>query len=89
MKEEQNALVSLNRIEGQIRGIKKMVEEDRGCEDVITQLFAVSGAINSLAKKILYSHIKGCVVESILEGKEEHGVNELVALLDQLFKMKA
>ncbi|MDO5425891.1 MAG: metal-sensing transcriptional repressor [Eubacteriales bacterium] len=61
----------LNRIEGQIRGVRTMVEEERYCVDILTQVSAIQSALNSFNKCLLSNHIKTCVVEDIREGKEE------------------
>ena len=60
----------LNRIEGQIRGIKGMIDKDVYCDDVITQLSATQSALNSVAKILLEGHLKGCVVDRLSEGDE-------------------
>lgn len=75
----------LSRIEGQIRGIKGMVENDAYCNDVLIQSAAVSAAINAFNRELLSSHIHSCVVRDIKEGKEEV-VDELVATLQKLMK---
>ena len=63
--EEKDLLNRLNRIEGQIRGIKSMVEDERYCVDILTQVSAVQAALNSFNKVLLSSHIKSCVVEPV------------------------
>ena len=71
-EEEQKALINrLNRIEGQIRGIKRMLEEDAYCTDIITQVSAVNAALNSFNKELLSTHIKTCVTDDIKAGKSE------------------
>ena len=75
----------LNRIEGQIRGIKGMVEEDRYCTDILIQVAAVNAALNSFNKVLLANHIRSCVVRDIKEGKEET-IDELVETLQKLMK---
>ena len=75
----------LNRIEGQIRGIKGMIENDAYCTDILTQSSAVSAALNAFNKELLSNHIKTCVANDIKEGKEET-VDELVATLQKLMK---
>lgn len=84
-KEYKSLLNRLNRIEGQIRGIKKMVEHDAYCTDILIQVSAVSAALNSFNKVLLENHIKGCVTKDILDGKEET-VEELVDILQKLMK---
>lgn len=75
----------LNRIEGQIRGIKGMIDKDVYCDDVITQLSATQSALNSVAKILLEGHLKGCVVDRLSEGDEEV-LNELVVTIQKLMK---
>ncbi len=84
--EEHKALINrLSRIEGQIRGIKKMVEQDAYCTDIITQVAAANAALNSFNKELLSTHIKTCVAEDIKAGKEET-VDDLLATLQKLMK---
>ena len=64
--EERGLMNRLNRIEGQIRGIKSMVEDERYCVDIITQVAAVQAALNSFNKVLLERHIKSCVVASTM-----------------------
>jgi len=75
----------LNRIEGQIRGIKGMVDKDIYCDDIITQLSATQSALNSVAKVLLQGHLKGCVVDRLAEGDEEV-LNELLVTIQKLMR---
>lgn len=75
----------LNRVEGQIRGIKGMVEKDIYCDDIITQLSAVQSALNSVAKVLLQGHLKGCVVDRLAEGDEEV-LDELLVTIQKLMR---
>lgn len=75
----------LNRIEGQIRGIKGMVEKDAYCTDILIQVAAVNAALNSFNKELLANHIRTCVANDIREGKDET-VDELVNTLQKLMK---
>ncbi|MEE1131471.1 MAG: metal-sensitive transcriptional regulator [Caryophanon sp.] len=75
----------LNRIEGQIRGIKGMIEKDVYCDDVITQLSATQSALNSVAKLLLEGHVKGCVVDRLQTG-DEAVVDELLVTIQKLMK---
>ena len=84
-KEQQDLITRLRRIEGQIRGIEKMVENDAYCPDILTQVSAATSALNSFNKVLLACHIKGCVSEDIKAGNEET-VDELVAVLQKLMK---
>ena len=84
-KEYKDLIKRLNRIEGQIRGIKGMIEKDAYCTDVLIQVDAVKAALNSFNKVLLANHIKSCVTEDIKAGKEET-VDELVVTLQKLMK---
>jgi DNA-binding FrmR family transcriptional regulator len=75
----------LSRIEGQVRGVKAMVERDAYCTDIITQVSAINSALNSFNKVLLANHIKTCVTQDIKDGKEET-VDELVTVLQKLMK---
>lgn len=75
----------LNRIEGQIRGIKGMIDKDVYCDDVITQLSATQSALNSVAKILLEGHLKGCVVDRLSEGDDEV-LDELLVTIQKLMK---
>ena len=75
----------LNRIEGQVRGIKRMVENDVYCPDILIQVSAVNAALNSFNKVLLAEHIRTCVAEDIKEGKDET-IDELVLVLQKLMK---
>ena len=84
-KEYKDSINRLSRIEGQIRGLKRMVEEDVYCIDILTQAAAANAALNSFNKVLLANHIKTCVTEDVKAGKEEK-VDELVATLQKLMK---
>lgn len=84
-KEYKDLINRLSRIEGQVRGVKKMVEEDRYCVDILTQVSAVQSALNAFNRVLLNNHIKSCVVNDIKDGKEEV-VDELCATLQKLMK---
>lgn len=84
-KEYKNLIHRLNRIEGQIRGIKNMVEKDAYCTNVLVQVAAANAALNSFSKELLSSHIRTCVVNDIREGKEET-IDELVDTIQRLMR---
>lgn len=85
-EEEFKALMNrLNRVEGQIRGIKKMLENNAYCTDIITQVSAVTSALNSFNKELLSNHIKTCVTDDIIAGKTET-VDDLLNTLQRLMK---
>lgn len=84
-QEERDLSNRLNRIEGQIRGIKSMVAEGRYCVDILTQVTAVQAALNSFNKILLSSHIKSCVVEEIEKGNKDV-VEELCRTIQKVMK---
>ena len=85
-EEEYRSLINrLNRIEGQIRGIRKMVEESAYCTDILIQTQAAGAALNSFSKELLSNHIKTCVADDIRAGKDET-IDELVATLAKLMR---
>ena len=75
----------LNRIEGQVRGLKDMLQRDAYCPDILVQVSAVSAALNSFSKELLSSHIRTCVTDGIREGNDEV-IDELVCVLQKLMK---
>ena len=84
--EEYKKLIHrLNRIEGQIRGIKGMVENNAYCPDILIQSAAVNAAINAFNKELLANHIRTCVADDIRNGKDE-AIDELVVTLQKLMK---
>ena len=84
-KEFKDLIHRLNRIEGQVRGIKRMVEDDAYCTDILIQVSAVNSALNSFNKVLLANHIRTCVADDIRAGHEET-IEELVATLQKLMK---
>ena len=84
-KEYKSLMNRLSRIEGQIRGIKGMVERNVYCTDILIQVAAVNAALNSFNKELLGEHIRNCVVRDIREGKDET-IEELVVILQKLMK---
>ena len=84
-QEYKDLIHRLNRVEGQIRGIKKMVENDAYCPEILIQVSAANAALNSFTKVLLASHIRSCVAEDIRAGKEET-IDELVTVLQKLMK---
>lgn len=84
-QEYKDLIHRLNRIEGQIRGIRGMVERDAYCPEILVQVAAANAALNSFNKVLLANHIRTCVARDIREGKEET-IDELVATLQKLMK---
>ncbi len=80
---DKDALVKrLHRIEGQVRGIERMVEDDRYCIDILTQISAVSTALDSLAVKILDEHVRHCVAGALTSGDEVDAAQKTEELLE-------
>lgn len=83
---EVKALITrLNKVEGQVRGIRQMLESDRYCVDILTQVSAIQSALNSFNKELLARHIHSCVKDDIRNGSDE-AVDELCDLLKKLMK---
>ena len=84
--DEAKALINrLNRIEGQVRGVKGMVENDTYCTDILVQVSAITAALNAFNKELMASHIRTCVAEDIRRG-DDSTIEELVATLQKLMK---
>ncbi|WP_144549612.1 metal-sensitive transcriptional regulator [Bacillus sp. X1(2014)] len=84
-KVKKNLVTRLNRIEGQIRGIKGLIEKDTYCDDVVMQISATQSALNSVAKILLDGHLKTCVLERINEGDTEV-LDEFLLTIEKLMK---
>ena len=85
-EEMKNKLVTrLNRIEGQIRGVKGMIEKDTYCDDVLNQIAAIQSALNGVGKLLLEGHMKSCLIERIQAGETEV-VDELLVTIHKLMK---
>ncbi len=85
-EEEYRALINrLSRIEGQVRGVKGMVERDAYCIDIINQVAAITAALNAFNKELLGNHIRTCVVGDLSEGKTETA-EELLEVLQKLMR---
>ena len=85
-EEEYKTLINrLSRIEGQVRGVRKMVENDAYCVDILTQVSAIQAALNGFNRELLANHIRTCVMDDIRNGNDEI-VDELVQTLQKLMK---
>ena len=85
LTEQKDLMTRLNRIEGQVRGLRGMVEKSAYCVDILTQVSAVQAALNAFSKTLLGTHIKTCVVDDIRAGNDE-AVDELLATLQKLMR---
>lgn len=84
-KEVESMIKRLSIVEGQVRGVKKMLEEDRYCVDIFTQVASIQAVLNGFNKQLLARHIKSCVCDDIREGNDE-AVDELCGLLMKIMK---
>ena len=84
-KEYKDLMNRLSRIEGQVRGVRRMVEEGAYCPDILIQVSAVNAALNSSNKVLLANHIRTCVADDIRDGKDET-IDELVTTLQKLMR---
>ncbi len=84
-KEYKDLMNRLKRIEGQVRGLQKMLENEAYCPDILVQVSAVNSALNSFSKNLLASHMKSCVIEDIRSGRDET-IDELVETLKKVMK---
>jgi len=84
-KMKSNLITRLNRIEGQIRGVKGMIEKDTYCDDVLNQISAIQSALNSVGKLLLEGHMKSCIIERIQAGEHEV-IDELLVTVNKLMK---
>lgn len=75
----------LNRIEGQVRGVKSMIEKDTYCDDVLNQIASIQSALHSVGKLLLEGHMKSCVVERLQDGEPEV-IDELLTTIHKLLK---
>ncbi|KEZ47921.1 metal-sensitive transcriptional regulator [Metabacillus indicus] len=82
---KKNLVTRLNRIEGQIRGVKGLIDKDTYCDDVLTQIAAVQSALNSVSKILLEGHMKSCLVERIQDGDLEV-IDEVLVTVKRLMK---
>lgn len=85
-EEQKKKLINrLSRIEGQVRGVRRMIEEDAYCNDVLTQSAAVAAAVDAFNREVLRSHIHSCVVRDIRAGKDEVA-DELIDTVERLMR---
>jgi CsoR family transcriptional regulator, copper-sensing transcriptional repressor len=86
-QDETDAIIMrLRRIEGQVRGVQKMVEEGRYCVDIVTQLQAISAAADKVAEQVLEGHIRGCVTDAIREQRGDEAITELMTVLSKAIR---
>lgn len=84
--EKDQLLRRLRRMEGQVRGVERMVEEGRYCLDIVMQLRAITAAADSVSREILEDHIRGCVADAIQEDRGDEAIDELMAVLSKAIR---
>ncbi|WP_276609523.1 metal-sensitive transcriptional regulator [Chengkuizengella sediminis] len=84
-KMKKDLIKRLNRIEGQVRGVKGLIEKDTYCDDVLNQIAAAKSALDSVGKLLLEAHMRSCVVDRIQEGEDEV-IDELLTTVHKLLK---
>jgi DNA-binding FrmR family transcriptional regulator len=86
VNDKESMITRLHRIEGQVRGIERMVEEERYCVDILTQIGAVSTALESLAQKLLEDHANHCVARALASGSREEAESKTRELLEAVHR---
>ena len=84
-EQKKKLLNRLNRLEGQVRGVKKMIENDAYCNDVLMQSAAISAAVDAFSREVLRAHLHSCVIRDIREGRDEVA-DELMETLERLMR---
>ncbi|WP_297404464.1 metal-sensitive transcriptional regulator [uncultured Cetobacterium sp.] len=84
--DKKNLIVRMNRIEGQIRGIKRMIEEEEYCDDILNQISSAKAALDGVSKVILENHLRKCVVSGIKNNDENRVIDELIYTLGKMMK---
>src|SRR5690554_5575880 len=85
-EEKKQLSQRLKRIEGQVRGVQKMIEEERYCVDVLIQISAITAALKKVGFHLLEDHTKGCVSHAVANGEGEAAINELMKVIEQFTK---
>lgn len=85
-KEKEQLLNRLKRIEGQVRGVQNMIENDRYCVDILTQISAINAAMNKVGLHLLERHTQHCVADAIKDGNEEEAIQELMEVFKRFTK---
>jgi len=86
-KDIDAVVMRLKRIEGQVRGLIRMVEGDKSCEEVLVQISSVKAALHKTGQVVLEGHLRHCVVDGIREGKEEETINKLSSAIEQFSRI--
>jgi DNA-binding FrmR family transcriptional regulator len=86
VRDKQALLERLKKIEGQVRGLNRMVEEDRYCVDILVQVAAAKAALNKVGLALLEGHARGCMQAAVRRGEGDEAVNELMDVLERFIK---
>ena len=86
LRDKADLLERLRKIEGQVRGLQRMIEEDRYCVDILVQVAAARAALNKVGMTLLESHTRGCVARALREGRGDPAVEELLDVLKKFAK---
>lgn len=86
IRDKQDLLDRLKRIEGQVRGLQRMVEEDRYCVDILTQVAAVKAALQRVGLSLMEGHARGCMTAAVRRGEGQQAVAELMSVLEKFVK---
>jgi DNA-binding FrmR family transcriptional regulator len=86
IEQKDNLMARLKRVEGQVKGIMRMIEDGRYCPDILQQIAAMSGAMDEVALILLQSHIKGCVTDAIQTQQGEESIEELMSIIRKVVK---
>ncbi|WP_035186822.1 metal-sensing transcriptional repressor [Alteribacter aurantiacus] len=81
--EKERLINRIKRIEGQVRGIQRMIEDDRYCVDVLVQLSAINAALKKVGYTMLEDHTRGCVMNAVEKGNEDEAIDELMKVIQQ------
>ena len=88
-KDKDELLARLNKIEGQVRGIRKMIEEDRYCADILQQIAALKSAYDAVALILLEDHLRGCTADAIRAGEGDRPIQDLVDVVRRFVRTSA
>lgn len=86
VRDKQQILDRLKKIEGQVRGVQRMVEEDRYCVDVLVQVAAIKAALNKVGLALMEGHARGCMQAAVRRGEGDEAVSELMDVLERFIK---
>lgn len=86
LRDKEDLLKRLHRIEGQVRGVARLIEEDQYCVDILTQLAAVRAALNQVGLLLLESHVRGCVASAIQHQRGDPAIRELIEVIERFLR---